>query len=157
VTPDEVGTEIANRTYAALISQLTAVQYPSRGELPTLPCILLHWTDFSLLGGMPEQYWTCVYVGQILIAGAESTTNTFENEAALNALIVPLADTWDAYLNKQNRYLSDVPGKDPVDDCVFQSPQGPDGQLGQMFVVNNKPFYGGTVTWTASFRRIAGS
>ena len=158
MTPDEIGTQIAERTFAALAPLgVTAVQYPSLGELPTLPCILLHWAAFSLTPGMPEQRWECTYVGQILIATAGSETSTYEGEATLNRLIVPIADAWDPYLNRQNRYLSDVPGREPVDECAFQAPTGPDGLLGQMYIVNNKLFYGGSVTWTAKFRRIAGS
>jgi len=41
-----------------------------------------------------------------------------------------------------------------VDGCQFQAPNGPNGQLGQLFIVNNKPYLGGAVNWTAEFRRI---
>ncbi len=157
MTPDQVGREIANRTYAALSGLgVTAVQFPTRGELPTLPCILIHWTGFALESGMPEQRWTCDYTGQILVATAGDGSTTYAYETTLNALIVPLADAWDPTLNRRNSFLDDVPGENPVDACVFQPPSAPNGQLGQLFIVNNKPYLGGVVTWTAEFRRIAG-
>lgn len=155
MTPDTVGQEIAKRTYAALSGAgLQAALYPSRGQLPVLPSLLLYWTGFGVTYGMPEQEWRCTFTGQLLIATYEQGSDTLTNFGVLDGMIAPLADAWspDTATGKQNFILGGA-----VDRCAFQPQDGPDGALAQAIVVNGKVFLGGVLTWTADFRRLSGS
>lgn len=143
--PEGVAAAIAQRVMAdaaVVAAGLRSATYPAVGALPPLPALVLYWTGFDKADSMQEQIWQLTFLGRLFTSEA----NVPAAIAAVDALVVPIADVFDASLHQRNFTLDGA-----VSSCAVTV-----GGLNKLIPFAGKDYYGGELTFAAKLRRFAG-
>lgn len=146
MSPEDIGAEIASRSYAALSSLgLASAHYPAPGTLPVLPTLVILW-DRVDLSESNEQINLLRYKGLLF-----TSMDAIETQiTTIDPLVMPLVDTFSNNLNPLNYHLQTA--TDRVDACRVTS-----AELSIPIPYNGATHYGGRVWFDVKVRRFAGS
>jgi hypothetical protein len=141
---EEMGDEIAKRSYAALSGLgLQSAHYPAPGHLPTLPTLVVMWDGIPEIAESNEQILTVSWRG-LLFTSLERIETQISD---VDPFALPLIDAFSPNLNPDNHHLGGG-----VQFCRVSSIQG-----SVPIEYNGQTHYGARVFWQVKVRRYAGA
>lgn len=145
MTPPEAAAQIAARVIADARVQaagLKSAHYPAPGHLPALPTMVLWWNAFEV-AQFSDQNWVCTIRGVIFTA--QDPPNVPDDIVAIDGLIVPIVDVFDANAHRDNFTLSYQ-----TEGCQVTT-----GELSKRIPYDGQTYYGGEVFWRVQLSRFA--
>jgi hypothetical protein len=146
MTPELIGQELAERSYAALSSRgLKSAWYPAPGTLPVLPTLIITWDRIDV-AELNEQINTLRFKGLLFTSFDPVETQI----ATVDPLVMPLIDAFSANANSSNHRLTSIASPGIAYVSVTSA------ELSIPIVYNGQTHYGGRIWWDAKVRRFAG-
>lgn len=147
LAPEDVGAEIAKRSYAALSALgLKSAHYPAPGTLPQLPTLVVLWDRIDV-SESNEQINLLRFRG-LLFTSLEPIEDQI---STIDPFVMPLIDAFSNNLNPANYHLKRDDGQ-RVERCAVTL-----GELSVPIPYNGQNHYGGRIWWDVKVRRHAGS